>query len=299
MTKAVETDFLVLTARPGSDVLNDKKLAELADAIPTLPAADRLGADAVQYAIAPDLTGIADALTDRFGQEPFDVNRVSDSARQKKMLIADLESTIIEQECLDELADRLNLRDKISDITSRAMRGEIEFEPALRERVALLAGLPATSLQDVHDDVTLMPGAATLLATLKQHNVFCGLVSGGFSFFADKIADLLNFDACHCNQLEIEDAHLTGRVIDPILGREAKAARLKNWCNEKDLPVSETLAVGDGSNDLDMLKLSGMGVAFRAKPLVADAATFRIDYGDLTALLYLQGYQANHILFKS
>ena len=239
------------------------------------------------------------ALRENFSDLPVDFNLVSSEGRRKKLLIADMESTIIEQECLDELADRLNLRNKISDITSRAMRGEIDFEPALRERVSLLAGLPATSLQDVHDDVTLMPGAATLLATLKQNNVFCGLVSGGFSFFADKIAAQLNFDACHCNQLEIEAGHLTGKVIDPILGREAKAARLQSWCDEKNLPAAETLAVGDGSNDLDMLKLSGMGVAFRAKPLVADAADFSIVHGDLTALLYLQGYQAEEIQFKS
>ena len=239
------------------------------------------------------------ALRENFSDLPVDFNLLSSEGRRKKLLIADMESTIIEQECLDELADRLNLRNKISDITSRAMRGEIDFEPALRERVALLAGLPATSLQDVHDDVTLMPGAATLLATLKQNNVFCGLVSGGFSFFADKIAAQLNFDACHCNQLEIEADHLTGKVIDPIIGREAKAARLQTWCDEKNLPTAETLAVGDGSNDLDMLKLSGMGVAFRAKPLVADAAAFSIVHSDLTALLYLQGYQAEEIQFKS
>ena len=239
------------------------------------------------------------ALRENFSDLPVDFNLVSSEGRRKKLLIADMESTIIEQECLDELADSLNLRNKISEITSRAMRGEIDFEPALRERVALLAGLPATSLQDVHDDVTLMPGAATLLATLKQNNVFCGLVSGGFSFFADKIAVQLNFDACHCNQLEIEADHLTGKVIDPILGREAKAEHLQSWCDEKNLPAAETLAVGDGSNDLDMLKLSGMGVAFRAKPLVADAAAFSIVHGDLTALLYLQGYEAEEIQFKS
>ena len=239
------------------------------------------------------------ALRENFSDLPVDFNLVSSEGRRKKLLIADMESTIIEQECLDELADKLNLRYKISDITSRAMRGEIDFEPALRERVALLAGLPATSLQDVHDDVTLMPGAATLLATLKQNNVFCGLVSGGFSFFADKIAAQLNFDAYHCNQLEIQADHLTGKVIDPILGREAKATRLQSWCDEKNLPTAETFAVGDGSNDLDMLKLSGMGVAFRAKPLVADAADVSIVHGDLTALLYLQGYQAEEIQFKS
>ncbi|MCH1567948.1 MAG: phosphoserine phosphatase SerB, partial [Alphaproteobacteria bacterium] len=251
MTKAVETDFLVLTARPGSDVLNDKKLVELADAIPTLPAADRLGADAVQYAIAPDLTGIADALTDRFGQEPFDVNRVSDSARQKKMLIADLESTIIEQECLDELAKTIGKEDVIADITRRAMRGELDFEPALKERVAMLKGMPESALQELYDSgISLMPGAATLLATLRKHNVFCGLVSGGFAFFVSRIAYKLAFDRFQSNDLILKDKMLDGTIVEPILGRAAKAEILKGWADELGFVEDQVLAVGDGSNDL-------------------------------------------------
>ena len=296
--------YLVLTCNPASPILTNELVESISLHLGVQQESVTCLNEGVAYDIslnisASDTTNKLTALREKFSDLPVDFNLVPSVGRRKKLLIADMESTIIEQECLDELADRLNLRDKISDITSRAMRGEIEFEPALRERVALLKGLPATSLQDVHDDVTLMPGAATLLATQKQHNVFCGLVSGGFSFFADKIADRLNFDACHCNQLEIEDDHLTGKVIDPILGREAKAARLQNWCEKKNLSALETLAVGDGSNDLDMLKLSGMGVAFRAKPLVSDAAAFRIDHGDLTALLYLQGYQIGDIQFKS
>ena len=292
MTKAVETDFLVLTARPGSDVLNDKKLVELADAIPTLPAADRLGADAVQYAIAPDLTGIADALTDRFGQEPFDVNRVSDGARQKKMLIADLESTIIEQECLDELAKTIGKEDVIADITRRAMRGELDFEPALKERVAMLKGMPESALQELYDSgISLMPGAATLLATLRKHNVFCGLVSGGFAFFVSRIADKLAFDRFQSNDLNLKDKMLDGTIVEPILGRAAKAEILKGWADELGFVEDQVLAVGDGSNDLAMLGIAGMGVAFRAKPAVAETARYRITHGDLTALLYLQGYR--------
>ncbi|MGB1966375.1 MAG: phosphoserine phosphatase SerB [Candidatus Micropelagos thuwalensis] len=296
--------YLVLTCNPASPVLTNELVARISLHLGEQEETVTCLNEGVAYEIPLNISTLEfenkiTALRENFSDLPVDFNLVSSEGRRKKLLIADMESTIIEQECLDELADRLNLRNKISDITSRAMRGEIDFEPALRERVALLAGLPATSLQDVHDDVTLMPGAATLLATLKQNNVFCGLVSGGFSFFADKIAAQLNFDACHCNQLEIEADHLTGKVIDPILGREAKAARLQSWCDEKNLPAAETLAVGDGSNDLDMLKLSGMGVAFRAKPLVADAADFSIVNGDLTALLYLQGYQAEEIQFKS
>ena len=296
--------YLVLTCNPASPVLTNELVARISLHLGEQEETVTCLNEGIAYEIPLNIStsefeNKITALRENFSDLPVDFNLVSSEGRRKKLLIADMESTIIEQECLDELADRLNLRNKISDITNRAMRGEIDFEPALRERVALLAGLPATSLQDVHDDVTLMPGAATLLATLKQNNVFCGLVSGGFSFFADKIAAQLNFDACHCNQLEIEADHLTGKVIDPILGREAKAARLQSWCDEKNLPAAETLAVGDGSNDLDMLKLSGMGVAFRAKPLVADAAAFSIVHGDLTALLYLQGYEAEEIQFKS
>ena len=296
--------YLVLTCNPASPILTNELVARISLHLGKQKETVTCLNEGIAYEIPLNIStsefeNKITALRENFSDLLVDFNLVSSEGRRKKLLIADMESTIIEQECLDELADRLNLRNKISDITNRAMRGEIDFEPALRERVALLAGLPATSLQDVHDDVTLMPGAATLLATLKQNNVFCGLVSGGFSFFADKIAAQLNFDACHCNQLEIEADHLTGKVIDPILGREAKAARLQSWCDEKNLPTAETLAVGDGSNDLDMLKLSGMGVAFRAKPLVADAADLSIVHGDLTALLYLQGYEAEEIQFKS
>ncbi len=292
MTKALEQDFLVLTAAPGSDILTDEKLAALAEAIPTLPQADRLSDDAVQYAIAPELVGIADAMIDRFGSEAFDINRISDAARQKKMLIADLESTIIEQECLDELAKHIGKEDVIADITMRAMRGELDFEPALRERVAMLKGLPESSLQALYDTgITLMPGAATLLATLRKHDVFCGLVSGGFAFFASRIADKLKFNRFQCNDLTISNGVLDGTVIDPILGRAAKAEILTAWAAELGFGEADVLAVGDGSNDLAMLGIAGMGVAFRAKPAVAESARYRIDHGDLTALLYLQGYR--------
>ena len=292
MTKAVETDFLVITAQPGSNTLTDTMLATLADAIPTLPAPDRLGGDAVQYAIAPDMLGIADAMSDRFDDLPIDINRVSDAARQKKMLIADLESTIIEQECLDELAKTIGKEEVIIDITTRAMRGELDFEPALKERVAMLKGMPEGALQELYDTgITLMPGATTLLATLRKHDVFCGLVSGGFAFFAARIADKLNFNRFQCNDLNLVDGALDGTVVEPILGRAAKADILTAWAKELGLSEADVLATGDGSNDLAMLGIAGMGVAFRAKPAVAESARYRITHGDLTALLYLQGYR--------
>ncbi|MBL6641782.1 MAG: phosphoserine phosphatase SerB [PS1 clade bacterium] len=292
MTKAVETDFLVITAQPGSDTLTDAMLATMADAIPTLPTPDRLGDDAVQYAIAPDMLGIADAMSDRFDGLPIDINRVSDVARQKKMLIADLESTIIEQECLDELAKTIGKEEVIIDITTRAMRGELDFEPALKERVAMLKGMPESALQELYDTgITLMPGATSLLATLRKHDVFCGLVSGGFAFFAARIADKLNFNRFQCNDLNLVDGALDGTVVEPILGRAAKAEILTAWAKELGLSEADVLATGDGSNDLAMLGIAGMGVAFRAKPAVAESARYRITYGDLTALLYLQGYR--------
>lgn len=284
-------DFLVLTAAPGSAYFTDAKLAELAEAMHTLPQPRRLSADALEYAIDAELPGVADAMLNRYPSAPFDINRVSGVERRKKMLIADLESTIIEQECLDELAKHIGKQEVMVDITARAMRGELDFEPALKERVAMLQGLPVASLQALYDTgITLMPGAAVLLATLRQNDVFCGLVSGGFAFFAGRIAARLGFNRFQSNDLNIAGDTLDGTVVEPVLGRAAKAEILAAWAEEMDLTAEDVLATGDGSNDLAMLGLAGMGVAFRAKPAVAEAARYRITHGDLTALLYLQGY---------
>ena len=284
-------DFLVLTAAPGSAYFSDAKLAELAEVMPGLPTARRLSPDAVEYALASDDVGIADAMVNYFPNPAFDINRVRDADRRKKMLIADLESTIIEQECLDELAAHIGKQDIIADITERAMRGELDFEPALKERVAMLKGLPEASLQALYDTgITLMPGAATLLATLRANDVFCGLVSGGFAFFASRIADRLGFHRYQCNDLNVTEGVLDGTVVEPILGRAAKADILAAWAKEMGVSDADVLATGDGSNDLAMLGIAGMGVAFRAKPAVAETARYAIRHGDLTGLLYLQGY---------
>lgn len=226
------------------------------------------------------------------GKRRIDVAVVPDEHRRKKLLIADMESTIIEQECLDELADDVGLRARISDITARAMRGELEFETAVKERVGLLKGLDASALDKLYTDrVTLAPGAATLIKTMKTHGAQCALVSGGFTFFTERIAERLGFDTHQANLLEIKDGRMTGRVLEPILGREAKLAALQRLAAERALRPEETLAVGDGANDLAMIKAAGLGVAFRAKPLVAAEARVAIHYSDLTALLYLQGYR--------
>jgi phosphoserine phosphatase len=232
---------------------------------------------------------LAGALAPR----PIDVNIIPDDIayRRKKLLIADMESTIIEQECLDELAGLAGLRERIAPITERAMRGEIGFEAALRERVGLLAGLDAGLLQRVYASVTPMPGAATLVATMRAHGAHCALVSGGFSFFTERIAERFGFDTQQANTLELAEGRIAGSVAEPILGRDAKLAALQRLARELKIHPIDTLAVGDGANDLGMLEAAGLGVAFRAKPIVAAAARASIVHGDLTALLYLQGYK--------
>ena len=224
----------------------------------------------------------------------IDINIVTadPAVRRNQLLVADMESTIIEQECLDELADFVGLRPRISDITARAMRGELDFEAAIKERVGLLAGLPVSALQEVYDSrVTLMPGADVLVKTMKANGAMCALVSGGFDFFAQKIKDRLGFDSAQANRLEESGGKLTGRVIEPILGREAKLAAFESYKRQKGLTRALTMATGDGANDLAMIKAAGLGVAFRAKPVVAAEADAAITHGDLTALLYLQGYE--------
>lgn len=218
-------------------------------------------------------------------------------ARRKLLLVADMDSTIIQQECIDELAAELGLKEKISEITARAMRGEIDFEPALRERVGLLKGLPLASLESVYQNrITEMPGGRTLVATMKKYGATCALVSGGFTFFTERVAAAVGFDINRANTLLFEDGKLSGEVGTPILGRQAKIDSLVELRDKAGLPKIATLAVGDGANDLGMIEEAGLGVALHAKPVVAEAADARIDHGDLTALLYLQGYHASEFV---
>lgn len=216
--------------------------------------------------------------------------------RRKMLLVADMDSTIIEQECIDELADALGLRDEISGITERAMRGELEFEPALRERVALLKGLAESELQRVYEtQITETPGGRALCATMKAHGGTCALVSGGFTYFTARVAKAVGFTTNQANTLLMKDGRLTGEVLEPILGREAKVKALKQLTEELKLDPAQTMAVGDGANDLGMIGEAGLGVALHAKPVVAEAAPAQINFGDLTALLYIQGYRENEI----
>jgi len=211
--------------------------------------------------------------------------------RRKKLLVADMDSTIIEQECIDELAESVGIKDEISSITERAMRGELAFEPALRQRVHLLRDLSIRVIEEVlQHRITIRAGAKTLVKTMKNHGAYTALISGGFTLFTQKIAKLVGFDEHQANQLVVENGQLTGKVLDPILGKEAKLAKMLELCKKLRLSLDEALAVGDGANDLAMLTHAGCGVAFHAKPIVAKAAAIKINYADLTGLLYIQGF---------
>ncbi len=212
-------------------------------------------------------------------------------ARRRKLLIADMDSTMIGQECIDELAAEVGLKEKVSAITAAAMRGEIEFEPALRERVALLKGLPESVVDEViQNRITLTPGGTALVATMKQHGAYTALVSGGFTAFTSRIAGRIGFDENRANILNVEHGLLTGTVQEPILGRQAKIEALEQITARLGTTPQQAIAVGDGANDLGMIRLAGLGVAIHAKPAVAAEADVRIEHNDLSALLYLQGY---------
>ncbi|ACM37025.1 MULTISPECIES: phosphoserine phosphatase SerB [Rhizobium/Agrobacterium group] len=224
--------------------------------------------------------------------QPIDLAIQQADTRRKAFLIADMDSTMIGQECIDELAAEVGLKDQVSQITARAMNGEIAFEPALRERVALLKGLPITVVDEViAKRITLTPGGLELIATMKAKGYYTALVSGGFTVFTSKIAATLGFDENRANILLEQDGLLTGKVAEPILGKQAKVDALQDIVTRLGLSPEDAIAVGDGANDLGMLGVAGSGVALHAKPTVAAQAKIRIDHGDLTALLYLQGYR--------
>ena len=215
------------------------------------------------------------------------------AGRRKKLFLADMDSTMIGQECIDELADYVGLKARVAAITERAMRGEIDFAPALRERVALLEGLPVSVIEEVlRDRIKLTPGARTLVKTMRAHGARTVMVSGGFTHFTDRIAAMIGFDEARANTLTVLDGHkLAGKVAEPIFGRDGKRAALIELRQQLGLAQAETMAIGDGANDMDMIAEAGLGVAYHAKPKVAAAAPARIDHADLSALLYVQGYR--------
>ncbi|MEM8750480.1 MAG: phosphoserine phosphatase SerB [Pseudomonadota bacterium] len=236
---------------------------------------------------APD-----EALRSVLSGHPIDIVVQNANERRKKALLADMDSTLIHQECIDELADAAGIGAQVADITARAMAGELDFEPALRERVKLLKGQPETLIERVLDErIQLRSGGRELVATMKHNGAHCVLVSGGFVQFTQSVADRLGFDEHHANSFIFENGLFTGDVQNPILGREAKVEALDRVVAEHGLDLEDVMAVGDGANDLGMINRAGCGVALHAKPIVAEQADVRIDHGDLTALLYIQGYR--------
>ncbi len=260
-----------------------------------LGAVDGLAADT--FLEADDLAMLRPLVTGLLAGKAVDFCLQPAIGRRKRLLIADMDSTIINVECIDELADFAGVKAQVSEITERAMRGELDFEAALRERVSMLKGLPLADLQRAYDErVRLNPGARTLVRTMTSHGAKAFLVSGGFSFFTSRVAQAAGFDANRANTLIEAGGVLAGTVGEPILGREAKLAALREEAASLGIPLSATLAVGDGANDLAMIEASGLGVAYRAKPIVAAQAHAKVDHTDLTSLLYFQGYRADEFV---
>jgi len=272
---------LVLIAAPGSGVISDALASRLND-VRWLAHGEALECDASQEAVVRKLCA----------GMPVDINVVPKANRRKRILLADMDSTMIQQECIDELGVVAGVGDYIKDITARSMRGELDFEGALKERVGLLKGLDESVIaQLIRERITFMPGGATLLATMKANGGYAALVSGGFTAFTAHVHDTLGFHEHRANTLLIENGKLTGEVALPILGKDAKVEALNRIVAKLNATADDVLAVGDGANDIPMLQAAGMGVALHAKPKVQEQARFVVNHGDLTALLYLQGYE--------
>lgn len=282
---------LTLIARPGEPAL--PRLAERLGAEFSASGADWLSpGEAVDLPVSGDLAALRASATALARSAPVDIAVQPATGRRKRLFIADMDSTMIGQECIDELADFAGVKARVADITERAMRGELDFPAALRERVGLLAGLPETVIDEViATRITLTPGGRELVGTMRAHGARTLLVSGGFTAFTSRIARLIGFDESRGNSLDIAAGRLTGRVVEPILGREAKLAALEDALARFGLVADEALATGDGANDILMVERAGLGVAYHAKPALAAAADMRVDHGDLTALLFAQGYR--------
>lgn len=288
------THVLVLTsAGPlGAERIETARQA-LAPAATAARAPKRLAEDAAEIGFDGEATAIRDAVRASLASAPVDVNVVPSTNRAKRLLISDMDSTIIPVECIDEIADFAGVKDRVSEITERAMQGELDFDGALRERVGLLKGLSVDALEKTYAErISLNPGAAELVGRMRQAGALTALVSGGFTYFTERVAADAGFERHQANTLLIADERLTGDVADPILGREAKLTALRAFTAELGVSPADAVAVGDGANDLAMIEAAGLGVAYRAKPAVAARADARLDHSDLKAILYLQGFAA-------
>ncbi|MGC1409098.1 MAG: phosphoserine phosphatase SerB [Acetobacteraceae bacterium] len=285
---------LTLIAARGAATLSDAAIARVRDAVNGEVPDILAPGEAVDIALlgAPDMAVVRAALDGT----AIDAIATPAEGRRKALLIADMDSTIVTGETLDELADFAGLKTRIAEITARAMNGELDFKAALRERVSMLKGLSVSALEQTWLRIRLTPGGRELVATMRAHGAYTVLVSGGFSFFTSRVAARCGFDHHRSNVLLDDGAALTGLVAEPILDRDTKLATLRECAVERGLPLSATLAVGDGANDLDMLGAAGLGVAFRAKPIVAAAARAHVDHADLRALLFAQGYRASDVV---
>jgi phosphoserine phosphatase len=284
-----------LICNPANPAL-DASIVEDARAVLPSPGAaqwlfDEVAVD-IPFASQENVKAIEARLQQVRGDLPIDIVVQPEAARRKKLFLADMDSTMIGQECIDELADFAGLKAHVAAITERAMRGEIEFEPALRERVALLKDMPVSVVDEVlASRITPTPGGRELVSTMRANGAWTCLISGGFTLFTNAVAARIGFQENRANELKLRDGKLTGEVTEPILGRAAKLATLIELRDSFDLDAIDTLVTGDGANDLGMIEAAGLGVAYHAKPAVAAAAAARIDHGDLTALLYAQGYR--------
>ena len=285
---------LVLTAALGA--LDDACVKTVADVARITPHWLSPGT-ACEFRVADPK--IVDTARAAIGGTRADVNVVANERRKKQLLIADMDSTIIGCECIDEIADFAGIKPQIAAITERSMRGEIPFESALRERVTLLKGLPESTLARVFKErVHLNDGARILVRTMTEHGATTALISGGFTFFTSRVAEAAGFATHQANELIIENGALAGTVREPILGRAAKREALLRLAHEHNINPLDAIAIGDGANDLDMINEAGLGVAYRAKPVVAAAAHARFDHSDLSAALYLQGYRETELVLN-
>ena len=297
------THVATLVSNDADRALSNALLRQTADLLPN--AADPQWLDAeiaadiafVSPQMDKDCRALAETIRTHLGSAAVDIIVQPLANRKKKLFLADMDSTIIGQECIDELADVAGLKAHVAGITERAMRGELEFEPALRERVGLLKGLDASVVDDVISKrITLNPGARTLVQTMRSNGAYTMLVSGGFTLFTSRIMEMTGFHENRANTLIIENGKFAGHVGEPILGKQAKLEALLEMRNTLKVQPRATMAVGDGANDLAMLGEAGLGLAYHAKPAVAAAAHARVDCGDLTALLYAQGYRRDEFI---